>query len=301
MPSNEINRRKIFKNTVMLYVRLLFSTIISLYTSRVVLNQLGVNDYGIYSLVGGIVLIFSFLNASMSAATSRFITVEITNGDENTLKETFNVALITHIIIAGIVLILAETVGLWFVLNKLNIENHRMTAALWVYQLSVASSLVSITQVPYNSSLIAHENMGLFAYIDILSSVLKLGVALLLYVAFFDSLIFYAVFIFIVSVIIASLYRIVCIRKYKECRFQWKWNKEIGKSLLNFSGWNLYAQGCFVGRQQGTNILLNIFGGTAVNAAAGLATTIQNIIEQGATNLVMAARPQIIGQYTLKK
>ena len=299
MPEVEVNKKRIFKNTIMLYFRLLFSMGVSLFSSRIVLNELGVNDFGIYGLVGGIVAIFSFINASMSGATSRFLTVALAKGDKEEQHKTFCAALLVHIGIALIVLILAETVGLWFLNYKLNIAADRMVAANWVYQLSILATIVGITQVPYSSSLIAHERIDIYAWLDIASSVLKLGVALLLFCTFFDKLIYYAILIFIVTFVIAMIARFICIRKYPECKFKNIWDKSIGKPMLSFSGWNLYSNFCFVGRQQGTNILLNIFGGTAVNAAASLAMTVQNTIEMGATNLVTAARPQIISQYAV--
>ena len=274
---------------------------ISLYTSRVVLNQLGVSDYGIYGLVGGFVAIFSFLNSSMGAATSRFLTVALAKGDSEEIQKTFRAALIAHIIIALVFLVLAQTIGLWFVCTQLNIPSDRTFAAQIVYQLSVVSSLISITQVPYNATLIAHERMDIYAWLDIISAFLKLGAALLLFIHWFDSLIVYAFLIFIIGFLIAMTYRLICVRMYSECRFKWIWDAGIGKSLLHFSSWNLYCQFCFVGRQQGTNVLLNRFGSTLVNAAAGLATTIQGVLEQVSTNVIMAARPQLIAQYAVNK
>ena len=301
MPEIAVNKKRIAKNTIILYIRLVFSMCVSLFSSRIVLIELGVNDFGIYGLVGGIVAIFSFINASMSGATSRFLTVALAKGDKGEQHKTFCVALIVHIGIALIVLILAETIGLWFLNYKLNIATDRMVAANWVYQLSILATIVGITQVPYSSSLIAHESIDIFAWLDMGSSFLKLGVALLLYCSFFDKLIYYAILIFLVTFVIAMIARLICIRKYPECKFKNIWDNSIGKPMMSFSGWNLYSQFCFVGRQQGTNILLNLFGGTAVNAAGSLALTIQTVIEQGAANLVTAARPQIISQYAVNK
>lgn len=294
---SSINNRKILKNTVVLYGRMLLTMGISLYTSRVVLNVLGVDDYGIYGLVGGIVVLFSFLNGTMSGATSRYLTIELARSDVSHLRRTFSTALLLHIGIALIVFVLAETIGLWLLLEKLNISEGRMSAAIWVYQFSVVSSVISITQVPYNASLIAHEKMDVFAIIEVVNSILKLVVALLLSFAMCDKLILYSGLILSISFVIAMSYRIYCNRHYNECRGKLLWDKNVGKSMLGFSGWNLYSNMCFTGRQQGTNMLLNIFGSTAVNAAAGLATSVQYMVEQVATNLVMASRPQIIKQY----
>lgn len=275
------------------------SMIVSLYTSRIVLNALGVDDYGIYGLVGGIVILFSFLNATMSGATSRFLTVELAQNNPQRLQQTFNTAFILHIGIAIIVLCLAETVGLWLLFEKLNIPNERMSAAVWVYQFSIISSIISITQVPYNATLISHEKMDVYAIVEITSSLLKLLIATLLLIAICDKLILYGGLMLLSSFLVAMVYRIYCIKYYDECRINWVWDKVIGRSLFSFSGWNLYSNICFTTRQQGTNMLLNIFGSTAVNAAAGLATTVQLTIEQISTNLVMASRPQIIKQYAL--
>lgn len=293
------NNKLIVKNTVMLYIRMMFSMFVSLYTSRVVLNTLGVEDYGIYGLVGGIVVLFSFLNATMSGATSRFLTFEIGKDDIEQIKLTFSNALIVHIGIACIVLFLAETLGLWFLNEKLNIPDNRMFAARLVYQLSVFSSIITITQVPFNASLIAHERMDIYAYIEMLQTTLKLLIVYVLQIGRMDKLILYAILTLSVSVLIALIYRIYCIKKFQECHLIWQWNKAIGKSLFSFSSWNLYSNLCFTTRQQGTNMLLNIFGSTVVNAASGLATTVQFMIEQFSTNLVMAARPQIIKCYAI--
>lgn len=269
---------------------------IALYSSRIVLRELGETDYGVYSLVGGIVALFTFLNSSMSHATSRFLNVEMARENSDRLHETFRAAMIVHIVIALIVLILAETVGLWIVGSKLNITPDRHTAAIWVYQLSVAAAMISITQVPYNALITAHERMDIYAKAEIVSAFLKLGVAFLLIVMLTDLLIFYALLIFIIQLGMALFYRIYCIKHYSESKFKWHWHKQIGKSLLGFSGWNLYSTFCYAGRRQGTSILLNIFGSTAVNAAAGLAETINSMIEQLSSNMLLAARPQVVSQ-----
>lgn len=297
--ASPINNRKILKNTVALYARMLLSMLVSLYTSRIVLNALGVDDYGIYGLVGGIVVLFSFLNTTMSGATSRFLTVELAKNDLRRLHRTFNTAFILHLGIALVVLLLAETAGLWLLRTKLNIPDMRMNAAIWVYQFSIISSLISITQVPYNASLISHERMDVYAIMEIANSLLKLLIAFLLLVATCDKLILYGGLVLLSSFLIAMTYRVYCVRHYDECRLNWAWDRSVGRSLCSFSGWNLYSNICFTTRQQGTNMLLNVFGSTAVNAAAGLATTVQLMIEQLSTNLVMASRPQIIKQHAL--
>ena len=202
------NNKRIAKNTVMLYIRMLLSTVVSLYTSRVVLQVLGVEDYGIYGVVGGVVAMFSFLNSTMAGATSRFLTFEMGKGDKERLKDTFSSALIIHVGIALLVLILAETVGLWFLNNKLVIPEGRMGAAHWVYQCSILSTIFGITQVPYNALIISHERMGIYAYIEILNVSLKLLIVFLLTIFTIDKLKVYVVLVLTVSIIIRMIYRI---------------------------------------------------------------------------------------------
>ena len=271
--------------------------IVGLYTSRVVLNTLGVEDYGIYGVVGGVVAMLGFLNASMSGATSRFLTFELGRGDKKRLAETFSSALIVHVIIALIVLVLAETVGLWFLTHKLVIPAGRMNAAHWVYQMSVLSAMLGITQVPYNATIIAHEKMDIYAYVEILNVTLKLLIVYLLTIGNFDKLILYALLVFAVSVIIIMVYRIYCIRHFPESHFHWIWNPTILKPLISFSGWDLYGNGCVAVRQQGTNFLINMFFGVMYNAASGIASTVQGIVLGFTHQILTAFRPQIIKLY----
>lgn len=289
--------RRIAKNAVMLYARMFLTMIVGLYTSRVVLDVLGVEDYGTYGVVGGIVAMMGFLNSSMSGATSRFLTFELGKGDEKRLADTFSSALIIHIGIALLVLILAETVGLWFLNNKLVIPAGRMPAAQWVYQLSIASAMLWITQAPYNATIIAHERMDIYAYVEILNVTLKLLIVYLLSIGNFDKLILYAVLVFLVSVLIRMIYRIYCLRHYQESHLHWVWDKSIMKPMLVYSGWNLYGALCLTTRQQGTNFLINIFFGVVFNAASGVATTIQGVVKGFTYSSTMAFRPQIIKNY----
>ena len=270
---------------------------VSLYTSRLVLNTLGVEDFGIYGVVGGVVGLFSFLNASMSGATSRFLTFEIGRGNIQKLKETFCSALNIHIGIALFFLILAETVGLWFVMHKLVIPEGRMTAALWVYQFSILSMIIGITQVPYNASIIAHERMNVYAYVEIINVILKLLIVYLLVVGNFDKLVLYGILLSGVSVIVAFIYRVYCLKHFDECKFSWIYKPEILKPMFYFSGWDLYGNVCGTVKQQGTTVLLNLFFGTIVNASASLASTIIGSISLLSLNVVTAFRPQIIKTY----
>ena len=297
MQDTTSNNKRIAKNTIMLYIRMFISMLVGLYTSRVVLATLGVEDYGIYGVVGGVVGMMGFLNASMSGATSRFLTFELGKGDKERLAKTFSSALIVHIGIAIVVLIFAETVGLWFLCNKLNIPAERMQAAHWVYQLSILSAMFGITQVPYNAAIIAHEKMDVYAYVEILNVSLKLLIVYLLCIGNFDKLILYASLMLAVSILIMMVYRIYAIRHFPEAHFHWIWDKTYLRPLLSFSGWDLYGNACVIARQQGTNFLINIFYGVVFNAASGIATTVQGTISGLAFNIILAFRPQIIKQY----
>lgn len=297
MQDTTSNNKRIAKNTIMLYIRMFISMVVGLYTSRVVLATLGVEDYGIYGVVGGVVGMMGFLNASMSGATSRFLTFELGKGDKDRLAKTFSSALIVHIAIAIIVFILAETVGLWFLCNKLNIPEGRMEAAHWVYQFSILATMLSITQVPYNATIIAHEKMDVYAYMEILNVSLKLLIVYLLCIGNFDKLILYASLMLAVSILIMMVYRIYAIRQFPEAHFHWIWDKTYLRPLLSFSSWDLYGNACVIARQQGTNFLINIFYGVVYNAASGIATTVQGTISGLAFNIILAFRPQIIKQY----
>lgn len=297
MADNLSSNKRIAKNTMMLYIRMLLSIVVSLYTSRVVLNTLGVEDYGIYGVVGGVVAMFSFLNASMSGATSRFLTYEMGRGDMQRLHETFSSALIVHIIIAGVVFILAETIGLWFLINKLVIPENRMFAAHVVYQLSIFSTMVSISQVPYNATIISHEKMDVYAYVELLNVTLKLLIVFLLPILGQDKLIVYAALVLGESFLIAMIYRMYCYKNYVESHFSLVYKKDIIFPMLSFSSWDLYGNMSFSWRQQGINFLINIFFGPVLNAASSIATTIQGIILGLSGNVTMAYRPQIIKNY----
>lgn len=297
MASHTENTKRIAKNTLMLYVRMLFGMLVSLYTSRVILNTLGVEDFGINNVVGGVVGMLGFLTASMSGATSRFLTYELGRGDLVRLKETFSSALIIHIGIALVVFVIAETAGLWFFENKLVIPESRMTAAHVVYQLSILSTMLGITQVPYNATIIAHEKMNVYAYVEILNVCLRLLIVYLLVIGDFDKLILYSILTFSVSVLIMSIYWVYCIRHYEETKFHFIWKKDILKPMLSFSGWDLYGNASVTARTQGVSMLLNMFFGPLMNAAAGIATQVQNAVMAFAGNFIVAVRPQIVKQY----
>ncbi len=294
--SSDSNKR-IAKNTIALYLRTLLSVLVSLYTSRVVLQVLGVSDYGVYGVVSGIVGMFAFLNSAMSAATSRFLTFEMGKGDEKRLNDTFNGALLIHIGIAIVVVLIAETVGLWLLCSKMVIPEGRMTAAHVVYQCSVVGAFLGITQVPYSAVIMAHEKMDIYAYIELLNVGLKLVIVYLITIAAWDKLIVYSLLSLAVSVLMIFIYRFYCIKNYKESRLRLVFNKQIVKPMVGFSVWNMLAECGYSLRVYGSNVVLNMFFGTVVNAAGGIASTVQGILMGLAGNITTAVRPQIITNY----
>lgn len=275
--------------------------VVSLYTSRVVLNTLGVEDYGIYGVVGGVVGMLSFLNATMSGATSRFLSVELGKGDSKKLNETFNSALIIHLAISFIVLALAETLGLWFLNEKLVIPDERMFAAHVVYHLSILSTMVGITQVPYNAVIISHEKMDIYAYVELLNVTLKLLIVFLLPILGNDKLIVYAFLVLAVSVFIAIIYRVYCVKNYQETCIKFIIDKKNIYPMLTFSAWDLLGHLGYTIRIQGSNILLNLFFGPVVNAANAIALTVQGVFLSFSTNITSAIRPVIIKSYAQNK
>jgi O-antigen/teichoic acid export membrane protein len=294
-----VNNKLIAKNTIALYIRTLVVLFISLYTSRVVLNTLGVEDFGIYNVVAGVISIFSFLNISMSGATSRFLTYEIGKKDNQRLKETFSSALTIHIGIALLVLLFSETAGLWFVNHKLVIPADRMLAANWVFQFAVFSSMLGIIQVPYNASLIAYEKMNVYAGIDIMNVLLKLLIVYLLLLGNFDRLIFYSFLVLFASLLVTVIYILYCVRKLVGCSYAFTYRKETLKPMLSFSGWDLFGNLSITAQQQGANILLNIFGGVVLNAASGIAGVVKASSMKLSSNIIVAFNPQIIKQYSV--
>ncbi|MEG2556614.1 MAG: polysaccharide biosynthesis protein, partial [Odoribacter sp.] len=294
----QVSSKRITKNMIFLYIRMLFTMGVALYTSRIILNALGEEDFGIYNVVGGVVSMLAFVNGMMSSGTSRFLTYELGSGDFEQLRKIFSVALVLHIGIALSVFLLAETLGLWFVMTQMTIPADRMNAAFWVYQFSVLVCVVQLIQTPYNASIIAHERMNIYAYISILEVVFKLGVAGLVacYVTV-DRLIFYAASIFIVFLIIALVYRVYCQKMYAECHFRFVKDKVLYKTLLHFSGWDMLGSLCVVSQGQGLNILLNIFFGPIVNAARGIAFQVEAAFNAFVGNFMLAVQPQIVKLY----
>lgn len=293
------NNYLIAKNTIFLYVRMLLSMGIYLYTTRVVLSILGVEDYGIYNVVGGLVAMFSFLNATMSGATSRFITFEL-GKNSSKLQTVFSVALTIHIIIALIVFLIGETFGVWFLENELTIPATKMYEAKWLLQFSIMTMIFSFTQVPYNASIIAHEKMNVYAYFELVNVGLKLLSVYLLLIIDTNKLIFYGAIVMLIQIGVTLLYRLYCINKWEHCKFKLSLDREFLRPLLSYSGWDLFGNASLVARTQGVNILLNIFFGAVMNAAAGIAMQVQTAAMSFATNVMTAFRPQIVKTYATK-
>ena len=289
----------IAKNTFLLYGRMLLLMVVSLYTSRVVLSILGVIDNGIYNIVGGAVGMFSFLNGALSGATSRFLSYELVKEDKERLKKTFATALWAHILVAIIILLLLETVGIWFVNHKLDIPDERMWAARIAFHLSVIASLISITQVPYMASIISHEKMGAFAYMSLLEACAKLAICYLVLKAPFDKLIVYATLVLVIKVIVQFTYRLYCIKRFPECHLIMVKDGAFFKPILSFSFWDLLGNLSVVARNQGIDVILNLFFGPAINSAAGLAGTANGAVYGFASNFLTAIKPPIFKSYSL--
>lgn len=297
MTHNATNNKRIAQNTILLYFRMLFMMVVSLYTSRVILSILGVEDFGIYNLVGGIVGLFSFLNGSMSTATQRYLTFEIGMDNIQNLRKVFSLCITIHFIIALIIFILAETIGLWLLTTQMNIPPERVDAAMWVYQLSIFTCIILIMSVPYNADIIAHEKMGTFAYISIFEVTTKLLIVYLLNYINYDKLKVYAILMFCIQCIIRVIYGIYCKRHFIETQYKFIWDSKLIKEMFGFAGWNMFGIIASIGITQGINILLNMFFSPIVNAARGIAVQVQNAITGFSANFQLALSPQITKSY----
>lgn len=294
--------KRIAKNTLMLYFRMLLSMIVTLYTSRVVLNTLGIEDFGIYNVVAGVIIMFGFLNSAMAASTLRFLTYENDNEDIDKLRNVFNVSITIHAIIAFLVFILAETIGLWFLNTYINVPIERINAVNGVYQFSVFTFIFNVLSAPYNASIIANEKMGMFAFIGIFETLLKLIVVYLLFVFSYDKLILYAFLLFLVAVILRLVEGFYCSKTFKECKkTKLTWDKDLLVEMGNFAGWNLFGVAAGVGYNQGVNILLNVFFGVTINAARGIAFQVQGAVSNLVTNFQMASAPAITKAFSKRE
>lgn len=270
---------------------------VTFYTSRVILEVLGAEDYGIYNVVGGIVTIMTFLNGALSASTSRFLTYELGKDNREQLHKTFSASLTLHICVALLVLILGETIGLWFFYEKLVIPEDRMIAAFWVFQFSIITTMVNFTQVPFNASLIAHENMSIYAFVGLYEALAKLAIVYLIYVSPIDNLIFYALLLMLNTCCIQFFYCFYTSKKYDECHLSLVKDRKLYKTLLSYSGWDMFGGLAVVCQGQGINIILNIFFGPIVNAARAIAVQVQGGVQVFVQNFLVAVRPQVVKNF----
>lgn len=297
----ESDNKRIAKNTILLYVRSILVMAIGLYTSRVVLQVLGVDNFGLYGAIGSIVAMFTIINGTLAAGTSRFLTFELGRADNVKLKKTFNASLAMHTGMAICLFVLMETIGLWFVNYKMNIPEGRELAANIVYQLSILTCMVGLTQVPYGAIIIAHEKMNIYAYVAIAEVVFKLAlVAMLLFFPFSDSLIAYAIIIAAWSIGLQLFYRIYCYKRFPETHLSFCREKAVYKNMLSYSLWDTIGQFCATGNSNGLNILINMFYGVGVNAAVTIGHQVEGAVTQLTSSFTTAVSPQIIKSYAIK-
>lgn len=296
---NTTSNKRIAKNTIFLYIRMGLIMLVSLYTSRVVLAQLGIDDYGVYVVVGGVVSMFSFLNSSMTTATQRYLNYELGHPDSNIqkIRSVFSTSLTIHLVIALLVILAGETIGLWFVNNKLVIPESSIVAANIVYQCAIFSFCITIFQVPFNAAIIAHEEMHLFAIVSILEAVFKLLIAYALILATNNKLAVYGILLLVVHFIIALIYGIVCLRRFKECTLKLIYIPSKFKEMSKFAGWNMFGSIAWIARNQGMGIVLNLFFGPALNAAKGISDQVSNAVNTLSNNFQIALNPQITKNY----
>lgn len=291
------NNQRIIKNTLLLYSRMLLMIVINLFTSRVILNTLGIEDFGINNVVGGVITMLGFFTSSLAGASSRYITYDLGKGDMYKLKKTFSNIISIHLLLAIIIIFIGETIGLWFMTTQLQIPEEREIAAFWVYQFSIISFAISIVSIPYNASIIAHEKMSAFAYISIVDTILKLLIVYLLLIIPYDKLIVYSALFCCIQIFDRIVYGIYCQKHFEETKGKLSFDKQIFKEIFIFAGWTMNGNLAVIGYTQGINILLNIFFGPAVNAARGIAVQVQNVTRQFCTNFQMAINPQLTKSY----
>ena len=291
------NNKRIAKNTLLLYLRMFLTMAVSLYTSRIILNTLGVEDYGINNVVGGIVTMFTVISGSLSASISRFITFELGKDNIQRLKKVFSTGVNIQIGMSVLIVLLAECVGVWFLNTKMNIPPERLGAANWVFQCSILTFVLNLLSVPYNAAIIAHEKMSAFAYISILEVSLKLIIVYMLIISPFDRLKTYAVLFLCVGAIIRFIYGYYCKRHFEECSYYFVYDKPLLKEMTSFAGWNFFGTSAWMLNTQGLNILINMYFGVAFNAARGVATQVDSALKQFINNFTTAVNPQITKSY----
>lgn len=294
MIQSECNNRRIAINTIFLYVRTIIVLGLSLYTSRVILKVLGEEDFGIYNVVGGVIVLFSFLTNALTASTQRYLNYNMGLNDSKKISLTFDVALVAHISITIFFLILAETIGLWFVQTQLNIPIERQNAAIWVYHFTIIATAINILVIPYRSSIIATEKMSQFALFSIIEAVFKFVIVLILPYIKLDSLILYSLLMVFVSILLLLMYYLSCRNQLFFTKFNFEWDYGLYKEMLSFSGWYLFGGAAIVGARQGGNILLNIFKNVSINAAVGIANQVRAAVVNFVSSFQTAFTPQIV-------
>ena len=292
------NNKRIAKNVIFLYLRMFLMMAVTLYTSRVILQTLGVEDFGIYNVVAGIVVLFSFLNSAMAIASQRFLSFALGKDDDKEVQRVFSMSLTSHIAIASIVLLVAETVGLW-ILYRMNFPEERLYAVGWVYQFAILTCIVQILRVPYNASIIAYERMSFYAWVSIVEGILRLLIVFLLVAYDGDKLIFYSFLLFSVTLLVNISYKLYCNKTFQTTRYRFFWDTNLFKKFLSFSGWSLAGSLANVGAQQGLNIILNIFCGVLVNAAVGISNQVMGAVGQFLGNFQTAFNPQLVKSYAV--
>ena len=297
MSETPTNTKRIAKNTMLLYIRMLFMMLITLYTSRVVLNALGVEDYGLYDVVGGVVAMFSAISGTVNAAISRFITFEIGTGDVAKLKRVFSTSVNLQVGMSILVVVLAETVGLWFLNNKIVIPDNRIIAANWCYQFSILTFIIGLLNIPYNAAIVAHERMSVFAYFAIFEAFGRLAVAWSISVCLYDRLIFYAIIMAVLALVVRVAYAVYCKRQFLECTYSFVYDSSLLKQMSNFIGWAFVGVSAWALKLYGTKILINLFFGPMINAAQAIATQVEQAVSRFVTNFMMALNPQITKSY----
>lgn len=293
--------KRIAKNTLYMYLRMIVVMIVSLFTTRIVFKALGIDDYGLYNVVGSIIVLFGFINSGLTTATRRYITAEIANGDKDSQQNVFNLSLCAHGLIAIIIFILAETAGLYLVNYTLNIPEDRLVAANVVYQMTVLTAIWNVFQAPFQAAITAFERMNIYAYLSILDVVLKLVIAYLISIYTGDKLIIYSILIFASTFLSTFVTRLYCIRKFDICRFKKPHNKKLLKEMFGYMGWSLIGQFVVVLTSQGVSMLVNVFFSVAANAAMGISNQITNVVHQFVSNFQVAFQPQITKQYVTRQ
>lgn len=300
MASKTSKTKTIAKNAVFLYIRMIIVTFITLFTSRVVLRELGIEDYGLYNVVGGVVALFAFLRSSMNSSTQRFLSYEMGVGNYDNLRNVFSTCFFAHLLIAAILLVFAETLGLWFLNSQIVIPEGREIAANWIYQFSIVSLCISVISVPYNADIISNEKMGYFAFLGVLNAILKLVIAYMIIISPIDKLVFYSFLMMFINIIDLILNWLFCRSNFSETQLKIYWDKETFKNVFGFSGWTIWGQLAIVGSNQGTNILVNLFYSVTANAAMGVGNQVNHAITGLVSNFQTAFKPQITKSYAEK-